>query len=186
MRINEWDKSAAEGKGISGVSGKINTRKLFDISVNSSKVRPDEDSFRNSLQKIMIQEEAMKECRGKWEEAGREERKKAARMEDLGQSKAESVNIRVDQKEDVKETKEVPVRKIPYQECDKVEINILEGYVLKAKKDERQGKGEGACPVYIERKSDDGDVKAYLFDGARSRQDSGNEMERIAYAVAHC
>ncbi len=186
MRINEWNKNAAEGKGANGSAGKINTKKLYDISINSCKAKPDEDSFRNSLQKIMIQEEAMKEYRGKPDEAGRGEKKKTARIEhELGQSKAESVNIRVDQNMALKEPKEIPVRKIPYQECDKVEINILEGYVLKAKKEKRQGRGEEGYPVYIEKKNDDGETKAYLFDGMCSRKDSQDEMERMAYAVTH-
>lgn len=179
MRIIEWNKNAAEGNGIKSTAGKANAKKLHDISVNGCKVRPEEDSFRNSLQKSMIQEEAMKEYRT---ESGSPGQKAAARMEQgIGQSKAESINIRMEKNTAAKGAKEVPVRKIPYKECDMVEINVLEGYVLKAKKDD--GQEEGEYPVYIEKKSDDGEIKAYLFDAAGSCQDSRDEMERMAYKV---
>ncbi len=186
MRINEWYKNRADGKGVGNAAGSLNAKKLYDISINSCKIKPEEDSFLNSLQKSMIQEEAMKEYRTKAEKDGRLSPKRVSRMErEIGANKAESINIRVEGNAAIKGAKEVPVRKIPYQECDMVEINVMEGYVLKAKREgEQEGKPNG-YPVYIEKKSDDGDTKAYLFDGAHSRQDSKDEMERMAYAVMH-
>ena len=186
MRNIEWYKNRADGKGVGNAAGSPNAKKLCDISIKSCKIKPEEDSFLNSLQKSMIQEEAMKEYRTKAEKDGRLSPKRVSRMErEIGAKKAESINIRMEGNAAIKGAKEVPVRKIPYQECDMVEINVMEGYVLKAKREgEQEGKQSG-YPVYIEKKSDDGETKAYLFDGAHSRQDSKDEMERMAYAVMH-
>ncbi len=74
MRINEWNQrnqNAAKMNGPGGVQGKGNTKKLGDISTKSCKIKPEEDSFRSSLQKSMVQEEAMKAQVKKAEEAGR-------------------------------------------------------------------------------------------------------------------
>ena len=131
MRINEWNQrnqNAAKMNGSGGVQGKGNTKKLGDISTKSCKIKPEEDSFRSSLQKSMVQEEAMKAQVKKAEEAGRPG----------GQ----------------------PLRQ------------------------DRGMKGSGACSVYVEKKSDDGTWKAYVYDGISSRKDSRDEMERMAYMVA--
>ena len=75
MRINEWNQrnqNAAKMNGSGGVQGKGNTKKLGDISTKSCKIKPEEDSFRSSLQKSMVQEEAMKAQVKKAEAAGRE------------------------------------------------------------------------------------------------------------------
>ena len=95
-----------------------------------------------------------------------------------------SMHARMETGAAVKTGREVPVREIPYSECDMVEINVLEGYVLKARK-EKAGEGEeqGGQQVYVEKKNDEGEVKAYLFHGQQVRQDGGDEMERMAYAV---
>lgn len=89
--------------------------------------------------------------------------------------------VRMEANAVTKAGKEVPVREIPYGECDMVEINVLEGYVLKAKR-ERAGEEQGG-QVYVEKKNDEGEVKAYLFQESYVRQDSGDEMERMAYTV---
>ncbi len=76
------------------------------------------------------------------------------------------------------------VRRIPYSACDKVEINVLEGYTLKAKLEAGEGDGGiGGCSVYVEMKHEDGEIKAVLFDGGSLCSDSGDAMERIAYAA---
>ena len=78
------------------------------------------------------------------------------------------------------------VRRIPYGECDKVELNVLEGYTLKAKLETgiegRQGMGSY---VYVEKKQEDGSVKACLFDVAGLQENSQDAMERIAYAAVY-
>lgn len=187
MRIKEWNQNvnAADAKGLSNAQGKVNAKKLNDISVGSCKIKQAEDSFLSSLQKSIVQEEAMKEYRSKMEDTGRISPKAVSQMErEIGKSKAESVRIRMERGETAGEAKEVPVRQISYGECDMVEVNVLEGYVLKAKRDEtREGDGQESCRVYVERKSDDGEVKAYLFEALYARKDSENEAERIAYAV---
>lgn len=177
MRISEW----IDAKGISNGLGKVNAKKLYDISVDGCKIK-EEDGFRSSLQKSIVQEEAMKEYPARAEEKKRPNGKAPASIErEIGNK---NIAIRLEQKDAVKAGKEVPARGIPYSECDMVEINVLEGYVLKAKKEERtEGKEKKNYQVYVEKKSDDGEVAAYLFDGPSSRKDSGDEMERIAYAV---
>lgn len=146
MRIYEWNKGVADAKGMNNGPGKMKGKKLYDLPVESGKVRQEEDSFRSSLQK--------------------------------------SMHVRMETSTAVKTGREVPVREIPYSECDMVEINVLEGYVLKARK-EKAGEGEeqGGQQVYVEKKNDEGEVKAYLFHGQQVRQDGGDEMERMAYAV---
>lgn len=192
MRINEWNQNAnaVDAKGMGNAQGKvnaqgkINAKKLDDIFAGSCKVRQAEDSFRSSLQKSMVQEEAMKAYRAKTEKAGQLNGKTVSQMErEIGKSKAESINIRVERSGDIGEAKEVPVRQIPYSECDMVEINVLEGYVLKAKREGMSKGEEQDSRVYVEKKSDDGEVKAYLFHALYARKDGGDEMERIAYAV---
>lgn len=177
MRISEW----ADAKGISNGPGKVNAKKLYDISVCGCKIK-EEDGFRSSLQKSIVQEEAMKEYQERIEEKRRPKGKASASIErEMG---SKSIAIRLEQKDAVKAGKEVPARGIPYSECDMVEINVLEGYVLKAKQDRRtEGEGNEYYQVYVEKKNDDGEVTAYLFDGSSSRKDSGDEMERMAYAV---
>lgn len=76
--------------------------------------------------------------------------------------------------------KEVEVRRISYGECDKVEINVLEGYTLKAKLEGGPGGG-----IYVEMKDEEGRFSACLFEGAGLQRDSRSAMERIAYAVVH-
>ena len=95
-----------------------------------------------------------------------------------------SMHVRMETNTAIKTGKEVPVREIPYSECDMVEVNVLEGYVLKARR-EKIGEGEeqGVQQVYVEKKNDEGEVKAYLFNGSYVRQESGDEMEKMAYAV---
>lgn len=185
MRINEWNQrnqNAAKMNGPGGVQGKGNTKKLGDISTKSCKIKPEEDSFRSSLQKSMVQEEAMKAQVKKAEEAGRPGGQPLRQLErEAGQPRMENINACMER--NALTAKEVPVRMISYGECDKVEVNVLEGYVLKAKED-RGMKGSGVCSVYVEKKSDDGTWKACVYDGISSRKDSRDEMERMAYMVA--
>ena len=185
MRINEWNQRnqiASKMNVSGGVQGKGNTKKLGDISTKSCKIKPEEDSFRSSLQKSMVQEEAMKAQVKKAEEAGRPGAQPLRQLErEAGQPRMENINACMER--NALTAKEVPVRMISYGECDKVEVNVLEGYVLKAKED-RGMKGSGSCSVYVEKKSDDGTWKAYVYDGISSRKDSRDEMERMAYMVA--
>lgn len=185
MRINEWNlrkQSAANMNGPAGIQGKGNSKKLGDISTKSCKVGTEEDSFRSSLKKSMVQEEAMKTQYKKTEEAGWPGGQPLRQLErESGQPRMENINVCVEKNAPI--ATEVPVRKISYEECDKVEVNVLEGYVLKAKEDRGRAEGSEDYRVYVEKKSDDGVWKAYLYDGASFRKDSRDEMERMAYAV---
>lgn len=106
----------------------------------------------------------------------------------FGKSKAENLAACVRKSGETPLIKEVPVRGIGYEECDRMEINILDGYTLKAKleqPDTMRGtdKIEGAKSrnVYVEMKNDDGETKAFLFSEAGLHRDSKDAMERIAY-----
>ena len=78
--------------------------------------------------------------------------------------------------------REVEVRRIPYSACDKVEINVLEGYTLKAKLEKGEGgRKEQPGSVYVEMKEDSGFVKAFLFDAEAVSKNSRSAVERIAY-----
>lgn len=80
----------------------------------------------------------------------------------------------------MQDAQEVEVRRIPYSACDKMEINILEGYTLKAKLEKEPGQTR-ACSVYVEMKEENGTMKAYLFDADKIQKNSSSAMERIAY-----
>lgn len=73
---------------------------------------------------------------------------------------------------------EVGVRHLPYQQCDQVRINVLEGYVLKAKLEKN---GEGAYPfVYVEAKYDDGRTNAYQVEVGKIPEGTRDPVEKIA------
>lgn len=186
MRINDWnqrEQSRAEISGLGGMQGKGNAKKLGDISTKSCKVKPEEDSFRSSLQKSMVQEEAMKAHHRKSEEGGRPGSQPLRQLErEAGSTRMENINVCTER--NAPAAKAIPVRGISYGECDMVEVNVLEGYVLKAKGDGERMDGAEAGWIYVEKKTDDGEWKAYLYDGASSRKESKDAMERIAYAVA--
>lgn len=187
MRINEWNQrkqSGAEINGPGGMQGKGNAKKLGDISTKSCKAKTEADSFRSSLQKSMVQEEAMKAHYRKAEEGSRIGGQPLRQLErEAGPARMENINACTER--NAPAAKEVPVRRISYGECDMVEVNVLDGYVLKAKGDGKPADGSEIGWIYVEKKSDDGEWKAYLYDGASSRKESGDEMERMAYAVAN-
>lgn len=92
----------------------------------------------------------------------------------------ECAGIQAKRCEKIQKAKEVKVRRISYSECDKTEINILEGYTLKAK---LEPEGGGKSSVYVEMKDDEGTFRAYLFDTAELKKNSSSPMERLAYEV---
>lgn len=153
MRIHEWNKSA----GVTDAKG-----------INSGPGK----SNANRLQDILVEG-----CKVKREE----DSFRSSLQKSMNLSK--SMHIRIETSAAAKMGKEVPVREIPYSECDMVEINVLEGYVLKAKR-EKTGEGEEqGGQIYVEKKNDEGEVRAYLFNSLYVRPDGGDEMERMAYTV---
>lgn len=106
------------------------------------------------------------------------------RKQQLAKSAADAISIRVSASENIPEGQEVSVRGIPYEECDRVEIHILEGYTLKAKLEMSETGETETGKIYVEMKTDDGETKAYLFNSTGLRNDSTNVMEQFAYAVA--
>lgn len=88
---------------------------------------------------------------------------------------------RISRRPDRGGAKETAVRNISYNECDGIRINILDGYTLKAKIDERDG--ENIPEIYVEMNCDTGDTKACLFEAAGLESGSGDVMERLAYEI---
>ena len=172
MRIIELNKKIAETSGIIDAAGK-NVRK-----------KAEEDSFEDSLRKSIYQG-------GPGSESGigtsdiliKNENIESQKKQSFEKGKTESVSIRVQRKEGVREAKEVAVRRIPYEECDRVEVNVLEGYTLKAKLDEKSG--ENTPNIYVEMKCENGDMKACIFDASGLHKDSKDAMERIAYQAVN-
>lgn len=84
------------------------------------------------------------------------------------------------------EGKEVSVRNISYSECDKIKINILDGYTMKAKLERTEAETsvsteEETKGIYVEIKNDDGEVKAYLFEIPGIDEIKEDMMEQLAY-----
>ena len=101
----------------------------------------------------------------------------------ISAKEAANAGVHVGRLQVISKAKEVQVRRIPYSECDKVEIHILEGFTLKAKLDTPKYSSSDECRIYVERKDEDGSIKAYLFYADSLQKNSQNAMEQIAYAV---
>ena len=91
--------------------------------------------------------------------------------------------IHIERLQAIPNAKDVQVRSIPYSECDKVEIHILEGFTLKAKLDTQKNNSPNECRIYVEKKDENGSMQACLFDAHSLHKDSQNAMEQIAYDV---
>lgn len=195
MQINEIGKNRTGLSGISDVVGKVKPKGQSETTQKNDRSRVLEESFHDSLQKSMNMEMTAETNAGgtgsenEWrpDNVGRQGGGVISHKEpDFGRNKAESINLRIEQSEEVSPAKEVEARRLSYGECDKIEINVLEGYTLKAKLEEKTGEGSaGGCSIYVEMKDEEGTVRACLFDGAGLRKDSRSAMERIAYAVIH-
>lgn len=98
-----------------------------------------------------------------------------AKAASISSKNPKGIGIRAQPCENRQAAQETDVRRIPYSECDRIEINILEGCALKAKLE------ADGCSVYVEMKNEDGIQKACLFHASSLRRDSGSAMERIAY-----
>lgn len=149
MRINEWKKDVTEIKDIKEYSGK---------TAKTAKTGQTEECFDESLKRSISY--------GMTEEKMPEETTTAemtvGKQVVLPNSLAQKVSISVRKLGEHPIPKEVPARQIPYEECDKVKIDVLEGYTLKAKLEKESDNGN--AEIYAEVKCDDGETKAYLFD----------------------
>lgn len=87
--------------------------------------------------------------------------------------------LRVENAEQALPAENTGVRHISYEQCDKIQINIIDGFTLKAKLEEENGSRK----IYVEAKYDDGREEAYLFDGEKVSGESGNPIEKIAYVL---
>ncbi|MCM1268300.1 MAG: hypothetical protein NC302_10385 [Bacteroidales bacterium] len=67
------------------------------------------------------------------------------------------------------------VRHMRYEESDRVEIAVTDGYALKGKKGDR---------VYVEAKYEDGRIEAYQVDVERIPQNTDHLIERFALDTA--
>lgn len=106
------------------------------------------------------------------------------RKQQVRKSAAETISIRMNRSQDASVAQEVPVRGISYEDCDRVEIRVLDGYTLKAKRERSETSESDAGNIYVEMKTDDGEIKAMLFSRVGLKDDSTDIMERFAYSVA--
>ncbi len=147
----------------------------------ADKQKKQEESFKDSLQKNLglengtnaVQED-YRECGDKTKRTLLQTGKALAEKEHaLGKN---STLLHVDNADKLWSAENVPVRHIAYAQCDKIDINVLEGFTLKAKMEEA-----GKDQIYVEAKYDDGREEAYLFDGDKVTGETKNPIERIAY-----
>lgn len=189
MQVNELGKNGRGLRGIGDAAGKAKPKVQAEGCLKSDREKVPEESFQDSLQKSMnmgaaadVNGAAVK-CGGEWraDSVGRPVSGVISHKEPgFGKGKAEGIDARSGEGSE----KETEVRWLAYSECDKVEINVLEGYTLKAKLESKEGENsKGSCSVYVEMKNEEGAVKASLFYGKGLRKDSANAMERIAYAA---
>lgn len=193
IQRNELGKNRAAGNGISDTLSKVKQKGQAETAWKNDRNKVTEESFQDSLQRSMNAELPAEPKSG----GGHEGRAEFAARPDnavipyaepgFGKGKAEGIGIHVERENAANAAgmvKEVAVRRLSYGECDKVEVNVLEGYTLKAKLEEGGERDlTGGCSIYVEMKDEEGMMKACLFDGAGLREDSRSAMERIAYAV---
>ena len=194
MQINELGKNRTNINGSRDAAGKTRQKSQGESISKTDRNKVAEESFQDSLQKSMnaenFAEVTVQETSNEsgWPDHARRPDGGVISHKDtgFGANKAEGISIRAQRSGEPAEVKAVEVRRLSYSECDKVEINVLEGYTLKAKLEkDGEGNGIGGCRIYVEMKDDEGMMKACLFDGAGLQKDSRSVMERIAYAAVH-
>lgn len=195
MQINKISKNMSNVNSIGDVAAKAKQKNQGENVFKNNRDRVMEESFQDSLQKSMNTElnieMSLVGANGEGEEWAESPVRASSSIishkeQGFGKSKAESINIHVGRSGDTALVKETAVRQLSYGECDKVEINVLEGYTLKAKLEKGAGESKAdEYSIYVEMKNEKGIVKARLFDGIGLQKDSENAMERIAYAVMY-
>ncbi len=193
MQISELGKNRSNIRGIGDAVGKAKQKMQGEAVSRSEREKVPEESFQDSLQKSMnmglAAERSGAGCRNESEQRGDGAGRTvtgviSCKEPDFGKNIAEGAAARIEQGREAWRAREAEVRRIPYSECDKVEINVLEGYTLKAKLEAGEMKnGIRSCNVYVEMKNEEGEIKAVLFDGSSLCTDSDDAMERIAYAA---
>lgn len=195
MQIKEFGKNRTNIRDIGDAVGRAKAKGQGETASKNDRGRINDESFQDSLQKSMNMERTAENSVSESNRDSEWRPENTARLgggvishkeADFGKNKTRSAGIQVEQNGEIYSAKEVEVRGISYGECDKVEINVLEGYTLKAKLD---AKGEGinaeGCRIYVEMKDEEGTIKACLFEGAGLHRESESVMEKIAYAVMH-
>lgn len=81
------------------------------------------------------------------------------------------------------EIKEVEVRNLSYEECDRVKINLLEGYTLKAKLERELTESKEPAGIYVEMKNDEGDTRAFLFNTSGHGEIKEEIMEQLVEEI---
>lgn len=74
---------------------------------------------------------------------------------------------------------ETEVRNVKYEDCDRVSVDVLSGYVMKVQVD-APGRS-----VYVEVKHEDGETCAYEFDPFHIPRGTENTMEKLALECYH-
>lgn len=137
----------------------------------ADKQQKKEESFKDSFHKNLNLENGANAVQEEYRECS----KKTKRT--LVQTGINSTIIHVENADKLWSAASTPVRNISYEQCDKIEINVLEGFTLKARQEEENGVDQ----IYVEAKYDDGREEAYLIDGNKVTEKTKNPIERIAY-----
>ena len=207
MQIHKFSKNITNANGAGDAAGnavsRMKQKGQAETQWKGDRNNPVEESFHESLQKSMNMERAGESGLGAENQTEMENRAETGTVKtgaetgwhaditgrggssvvshtEQGFGKMEGAAIHTERIGEYPAVKEVEVRRISYGECDKVEINVLEGYTLKGKLEGGQGGG-----IYVEMKDEEGRFSACLFEGAGLQKDSRSAMERIAYAVMH-
>lgn len=92
---------------------------------------------------------------------------------------AENINICILPADDKpRGAEEVAVRGLDFKDCDKIRINVLEGYTLKLKLEEASDAGKPG--IYAEAKYEDGRVEAYILSPDTLSGDGENFITKAA------
>lgn len=155
MRINKY---AEQG---------IHNESRYSIS---KKQQTGENDFRQNLIKSLSQEESA--ASGKTFISGRKE---------VAIGVAENINIHMPDSGRPEGAEVVDIRGIGYADCDRVVVNVLEGYTLKLRLEEASE--AGGYGIYAEAKYEDGRTEAYLLKEEALTDKEENPIAKAAYEI---
>ena len=142
------------------------------------------ESFQDSLVKNLYRESAAGTDAAK--SAGTDMAKSpagraASAGKELSIGPTENLTIREPQEGKPGGAVDAPFRGLKYEECDKIEIQVPEGRVLKFKADVPPEDGKGG--VYVEAKYEDGRVESYILEPRILKNESGNHILQTGLQV---
>lgn len=172
---------------IKEMGGNTAIQNICDAVAKGRKIEQNgiEESFHKSLEKNMhLKGNDLEHILKTEEQVQSNVGMSSQRKQQVRKSAAETISIRMNRSQDASAAHEVPVRGISYEDCDRVEIRVLDGYTLKAKLMPSEMRESDVENIYVEMKTDDGEMKAMLFNRIGLNGDSTDIMERFACKVA--